>query len=114
MVLVTAELVAGVSLGEPLLCWPEGTVVGVPVAAGDVDEPLAPGAAVEGVLVSAGGATLVGELPVSEAEVVPAAGGAVVVACFVVLGGLVLEAVLQSNEMVGTWTLQVDLGLPGW
>jgi hypothetical protein len=32
----------------------------------------------------------------------------------VVLGGLVLDAVLQSNEMVGTWMLQLGLGLLGW
>jgi hypothetical protein len=71
---------------------------------------------------------LVSEGPVDElplAEVVELFTSVVVVAAVVdggvvlvvlVLGGLVLvlEAVLQSKEIVGTWMLQLGLGLLGW
>lgn len=51
----------------------------------------------------------------SEVVAVVLAGVEVVAALLVlVLGGCVLEAVLQSKEMVGTWMLQLGLGLLGW
>jgi hypothetical protein len=50
--------------------------------------------------------------------VVVLTGGAVVLGDLVVfvlvLGGDVLEAVLQSKEMVGTLMLQLGFGLSGW
>jgi hypothetical protein len=90
------------------------------VAPGTVVVLLSPG--VTEVLVCAAGVllldwpgTVVVESFTSEEVVVLTTGGLVVVAgLVVVLGGLVLDAVLQSKEMVGTLMLQLGLGLLGW
>lgn len=103
-----------------LLSWPGETLL-VLVTAGGVTALLLPAAggvlvSAGGVLVSAGGVFVsaggVEDDFTSEVVVVWAGGVAVPgVSVVLVLGGLVLEAVLQSKEMVGTWMLQLGLGL---
>jgi succinyl-CoA synthetase beta subunit len=69
-----------------------------------------------GVLLDCAGGVLDGSFT-SEVVVVLTGGVAVpgVLVVFVLVrGGEVLEAVLQSKEMVGTWMLQLGFGLSGW
>ena len=130
-----AELVVPLSPAGPVLVLSPGATLEVVVSAGGVlmlvlvscAGPvlvLPPGATLE-VVVWAGGVlpldwldwppgVVVDETCAAEVVVVVPWAVEVVVFLVVVLGGLVLEAVLQSNEMVGTLMLQLGLGLLGW
>jgi hypothetical protein len=107
--------------GVPVLLVTPGIVIVLLVASVEELLPqLLPGA--QEVLVSAGGlllglpGVLVDDSFTSEEVVVVLTGGVEVAGglLVLVLGGWVLEAVLQSKEMVGTWMLQLGLGLLGW
>jgi hypothetical protein len=107
--------------GVPVLLVTPGIVMVLLVASvAEVLLQLPPGEQEE--LVSTGGlllglpGVLVDDSFTSEEVVVVLTGGVAVDGglLVLVLGGWVLEAVLQSNEMVGTWMLQLGLGLLGW